>query len=150
MANTKPKMAFKVRDTESYPVLWPADTFTREWIASQAPDTLHWVTAHKPRSPQYHRAVHRLCSFLCEHLDAFKGMDAHSALKRLQLESRLYCDETQLTIKDFGVVRHLIPQSISFESMDESEFRAFFKVLADHVAETHWPEFGLHLLDKQA
>lgn len=150
MANTKPKMAFKVRDTESYPVLWPADTFTREWIASQAPDTLHWVTAHKPRSPQYFRAIHKLCVFLGHHVEKFSRINAHAILKRLQLESTLYCDETFLTIKGFGEVRHLIPQSIGFDNMDESEFRAFFDALSDHIREVHWPEFSFDLLDKQA
>ena len=153
MASKKPKMAFKVLEStihgSRYKIFWPADTFTKEWMASQTDDALHWVTTHKPRSPQFHRAVHKLCSFLCEHLEAFKGMDAHSALKRLQLESRLYCDETQITIKDFGVVRHLIPQSISFDNMDEAEFRAFFDAIVNHVSETHWPEFSFDLLEKR-
>ena len=150
MVSKKPKMAFKVRGYGGETVLWPADTFTKKWIYSQTQETLHWVTAHKPRSPKFHRAVHKLCSFLAEHLETFKCMDAHSVLKRLQLESTLYCDKTVITIKGFGNAMHLIPQSIGFDSMDESEFREFFKALADHVAETHWPEFSLDLLGKQA
>lgn len=143
-------MAFKVREGSGQRVLWPADTFTREWMAAQTPDTLHWVTTHKPRSPQFHRAVHKLCAMLAEHLDAFNGMPAHNVLKVLQLEAKLYCDTFLLTVPGFGTVMHLVPQSISFDSMDESEFRAFFKALADHVALTHWPEFSLDLLERKA
>lgn len=148
--STKPKLACKVREYGGRRVLWPADHFSTEWIAGQPLDSLHWVSTHRPRSPQFHRAVHKLCQFLIAHLDSFKGMDAHSALKRLQLESALYCDQTLITIKGFGTAMHLVPQSISFESMDEPEFRAFFNAIADHVAETHWPEFSLNLLEAKA
>lgn len=150
MASAKPKMAFKAREYDGQRVLWPADTYTREWMASQSLDGLHWVSTHKPRSPGFHRAVHKLCTFLAHHCAKFEGMDAHALLKRLQLESRLYCDSTLLTVPGYGEVMHLIPQSISFDNMDESEFRLFYEAIADHVAKTHWPEFSLNLLERQA
>lgn len=146
----KPKLACKVREYGGRRVLWPADSYSAEWALEQPLESLHWVTTHKPRSPQFHRAVHKLCSFLTEHLETFKGMDAHAALKRLQLESTLYCDKTVITIKGFGTAMHLIPQSISFDSMDESEFRAFHAAIVEHVRDTHWPEFGLHLLSEKS
>ncbi len=150
MSTKKPKMAFKVREYSGQPVLWPADTFTREWILAQPVDSLHWVTTHRPRSPRFHRAVHKLCGMLAEHLQKFTGMDAHNVLKVLQLEAKLYCDTFLLTVPGFGTVMHLVPQSISFDSMDEAEFRQFYKTLADHVALTHWPEFSLDLLERSS
>jgi hypothetical protein len=146
----KPKLACKVREYDGRRVLWPADHFSHEWISEQPLESLHWVSTHKPRSPQFHRAVHKLCCFLAVHHHAFNGMDAHAVLKRLQLESTLYCDKTVITIKGFGDAMHLVPQSMSFDSMDETEFRAFHAAIVEHVQNTHWPEFGLHLLDKKA
>lgn len=150
MATNKPKMAFKAREYDGHRVLWPADSFTREWMAAQSLEGLHWVSTHQPRSPGFHRAVHKLCVFLSHHCQKFEGMDAHALLKRLQLESRLYCDSTLLTVPGYGEVLHLIPQSIGFDSMDETEFRAFYEAIADHVAKVHWPEFSLDLLERKA
>lgn len=150
MSAKKPKLAFKVAETPHGPMLKPADSYTREWSAGEKPGSLIWATTHKPRSPQFHRAVHKLCSFLADHVPKFAGMEAHNVFKVLQLEAKLYCDTFLLTVPGFGTVMHLVPQSIAFDKMAEDEFRRLFDRLADHVAETHWPEFSLDLLNREA
>lgn len=146
---SKPKLAMKVFRTPIGIVLRPADTYTKGWALEQSEDSLLWVTTHKPRSPKFHRAVHALCTVLSDNVDKFSGMQSHNVLKTLQLEAQLYCDAMALDVPGYGRVMHLIPQSISFDAMDEAEFRPFIDRLADHVRETYWPEFGLHLLDQR-
>jgi hypothetical protein len=143
-------MACKVREYSGQRVLWPADSFTREWIFTQPLESLHWVSTHRPRSPQFHRAVHRLCSLLAEHTEAFSGMDPHRVLKRIQLEAKICLDEIAYQVRGYGTVIQAIPASISFESMDQAEFREFTNQFCDYVAATYWPEFSLDLLERAA
>lgn len=142
----KPLLAVKVREIAGRRVLAPCDSLTAAWAQDQPLDALLWATVKRPRSPKYHRAIHKLCGILADHVGAFEGLTGHSVLKRLQLESGLECEEIAYVVPKFGTVVQKIPRSIRFEEMDEAEFREFSNRLIDHVAANYWPEFGMHLL----
>lgn len=100
----------------------------------------------KLRNPRFNRLVHRIGQLCAANIDEFTGMDPHKVIKRLQLEGNIYCDE--ISIKPYSILivdsvlkavrpildlfgLHLsndgllvvrIPQSLSFDSMDEQEF----------------------------
>lgn len=92
----------------------------------------------KPRNPGYHRLAHVLGTMVADNIDEFTGMDCHSVLKRLQMESGIGCEEIAYRVHGMTVVQR-IPLSLSFESMDESEFRAVFSGLCRHISATYWP-----------
>lgn len=52
----------------------------------------------KPRNPLFHRLVHRFGTLLANNLDEFQGVDAHTVLKRLQVEGNIGCDEMAVDI----------------------------------------------------
>lgn len=140
-------LAVKPRLIGGQVVLWPADTYTRNWAAEAKTDALYWFAPKRPRSPKFHRAVHQLGKMLAENVDKFSRMDPHDVIKTLQLESRLHCKAMALDVPGFGRVMHLIPESISFDKMDETAFRALIDGLADYVRGAYWPEFSLDLLE---
>ncbi len=144
MSAKKPKMAFKVREYSGQRVLWPADTFTREWMAAQPVESLHWVSTHRPRSPQFHRAFHLLGKFLSENVEKFTGMASHDVIKIIQLESRLHCKAMALDVPGYGRVMHLVPESINFETLDETEFRQLTDGISEYIRAAYWPEFGFN------
>lgn len=94
----------------------------------------------KPRNPRFHRLAHALGQLLVENIEAFRDLDGHRVLKRLQVEAGIGCDEMGIHVPGVGYCRHLTPRSLSFESMDEQEFRSVYRGLCRHVAETYWPE----------
>lgn len=94
----------------------------------------------KPRNPKFHRLAHQLGTLCAENLDAFTGMDPHKVLKRLQVESGIACEEIACQLPN-GLGNYLarLPQSLSFESMDEGQFREVMRGLCRHLAATYWP-----------
>ena len=145
---SKIPLAFKPRIIAGQKVLVPCDTFTRQWILGAKDDGLLWVNVKRPRSPHFHRAVHMLSKWLGENVEKFSGMSPHDVLKTVQLESRLHCKAMALDVPNYGRIMHLIPESIDFETLDETEFRSLIDSLADYVRDNYCPDFSLDLLDK--
>ena len=77
----------------------------------------------KPRNPKFNKLVHQLGQLVVQNIDAFSCLDAHKAIKRLQIEGRIACDEIGVMVANFGMVIQFIPRSLSFESMDEAEYQ---------------------------
>ncbi|SET40946.1 hypothetical protein SAMN05216326_12544 [Nitrosomonas marina] len=122
------------------------------------------VFVRKLRSGKFNRKVHRIGQLCVEHIDDFKHMDAHSVLKRLQLEGNIYCDEIAvrpsgirtlipreviktlkpvlelfgLKLTDTGLLIVRIPRSLSFESMDQAEYEDAARKMCDYISEVYW------------
>ena len=97
-----------------------------------------FATLTKPRNPGYHRLAHALGQMVADNIDEFAGMDAHATLKRLQMECGIGCEEIAYKVHGMTVVQR-VPLSLSFESMEEDEFRAVFSGICRHLAATYWP-----------
>ena len=93
----------------------------------------------KPRNPKFNRLIHQLGRLVTENIDAFAGMDGHKAIKRLQLEGKIACEEIGYMIPGYGMAIQFIPRSISYESMDETEFQEAAKGICRTIAERYWP-----------
>lgn len=120
--------------------LAPADGYAEERLRERGYAIGDALSAElrKERSPGYNRLAHQLGALLSQNVDEFTGMDAHKTLKRLQIESGVACEETAIKIPGFGMMIHRTPLSLSFDNMDEGEFRECMKGLSRHIAETYW------------
>lgn len=92
----------------------------------------------KPRNPKYHRMAHQLAMMLADNIEEFEGLDPHSILKRIQWEANIGCEEIGAKVPGIGFVMIRIPRSLSFESMDQSEFEAVYRGMCRHIAKTYW------------
>lgn len=121
--------------------LVPADRHAVEALRSRKFSTGGVVFAKlsKPRNPRYHRLAHAFGQLLTENLEAFEGLDGHTALKRIQLEANIGCDEIALNFPGIGPCSYRIPKSLSFESMDQSAFEDVYSAMCAYVARTYWP-----------
>ena len=43
----------------------------------------------KPRNPKFNRLVHRIGQLVVSNIDGFSGLDAHLAIKRLQIDGKV-------------------------------------------------------------
>ena len=121
--------------------LTPADGLAASRLRAThyALDDVVFATVRKPRSPGYYRLAHQIATMLKENIDEFAEMGAHQVLKRLQLESGIGCEEIAYRMGSNLIVQR-VPLSLSFESMDEAEFRAWLGATCRHIAATYWPE----------
>lgn len=104
----------------------------------------------KARNPAFHRKAHVLGRLLAENIDAFEGMDAHSVLKRLQLESGVGCESIAIYVPGVGMCEHRQAKSLSFENLDEGSFQELYTGLCQHVIKRYWPDMDEHTLEEAA
>lgn len=93
----------------------------------------------KPRNAKFHRLAHAIGGLVVDQIEGFENLDAHGALKRLQRECGVCCDEQDMEIPGIGRLAVRIPRSIAFDEMDEGEFSGLVAAIYRHIAATYWP-----------
>ncbi|WP_253275171.1 hypothetical protein [Xanthomonas vasicola] len=113
-----------------------------------------------PRDAWRHRLLHKIGQLMTDNVDGWQELDTHEAVKRLQREAGVCCDELDmdatavvsavLAASDaaFGpgaskLLREVLPKietipvtvarSLAFDSMDEDEFRRLFEGITRHI-----------------
>lgn len=124
--------------------LVPADRWAEEELSRKCikDGDLVGVDISKLRSPGFNRLVHKIGALCVLNIEDFKYTDAHGAIKRLQLEGNVACEETAIHLPGFGMAFHRVPLSIAFDSMDETEYQEAAKALCSFIAEKYWPGMG--------
>lgn len=117
----------------------PADSYAASLCRARAyriGDLLQ-ADISKPRNPKFNRLVHRLGKLVVENVDAFAGLDAHKAIKRLQIEGKVACDEIGIYAPGYGMLIQFIPRSLSYETMDEAEYQQAARGISRTIAERY-------------
>lgn len=107
----------------------------------------------KPRSGPFNRLVHGGLGKLCaQNIERFSSMenDPHEVIKCLQIESGAACDVRGIMLPGFGLVEHRTPRSLSYESMDESEYNDTMKTISRYVASQYWPTLEPEQIEQMA
>jgi hypothetical protein len=108
------------------------------------------ATLTQPRNEKYNRLVHGLGRILAQNIDRFTGKQSHAALKALQMESGVYCDEEAFDIPGLGLLTRKTPQSLSFDSMGEEVFQDFWAKCCAYLVEKDWPTLTVERLTEMA
>lgn len=122
------------------------------------------VFVRKLRNGKFNRKVHRIGQLCVDHIEELRHMDAHSVIKRLQLEGNIYCDEMAikpsvagitipkqiigmlepilnafgLKLTESGLLIVRYPQSLSYESMTQDEYEDAAKRICRYLSENYW------------
>lgn len=129
----------------------PADELTRQRLNERLRvGDLVFVQFIKPRNPKFHRLAHKIGQLCQDNIEAFSGLGQHEILKRLQLEAQVGCDEMHIFVPGFGLCQHLTPKSLSYESMDQTEFERIMLAICDHIATTYWPTMDAASIESMA
>lgn len=122
-------------------MLVPADNYAASKLRERGYRMGDLLSAEltKPRNPKFNRLVHRIGQLVTANIDSFSGLDAHKAIKRLQIEGKVACDEIGISIAGYGMMMQLIPRSLSNESMDEGEYQQSARGICRTIAERYWP-----------
>lgn len=99
------------------------------------------VYAHltHPRNPRFNRLVHGLGHLLGRNIDRFAGKASHDVIKDLQVESGVCCTRTEYDVPGVGKLIRTEPQSLSYYSMGDDKFKAFWSGVCAYVIATDWP-----------
>lgn len=104
-----------------------------------------------PRNPRFNRLVHGLGHLLGQHLDRFRGKDSHDVIKDLQVESGVCCTRTEIDVPSQGIkLIRTEPQSLSYYSMGEDKFKAFWSGVCAYVIAHDWPTLTEERLTEMA
>lgn len=103
-------------------------------------DMLVRVIIKKDRNPKYNSLIHvGLGNIFAQNLDCCTGMTPHRAIKYLQAESGCGCEMDYARINDM-IIELPRPRSLSFTSMDQSEYEETVLGICRHVAEKYWSQ----------
>lgn len=132
----KPKTLWRVGKG----MLVPHDAYTTSQLRTKGYHIGDVLSAElrKPRNPGFHGLAHRLGELIAANLDAFEGVEAHQVLKRLQIEANVGCDEIALNFPGVGPCTYRVPRSLSFESMDQGEFKEVITRMCQYVSKQYW------------
>lgn len=104
----------------------------------------------RPRSVGFHRFAHALGGMIADLIEGYEGLDAHAALKAMQLASGVACDVTRTPVPGMGELVTRQPQSLAFDQMEEGEFRAFVAGICQHIVAEHWPDMTPEAVEEMA
>lgn len=132
--------------------LVPADSYAQTCLRERGYRIGDLVAAEikKPRNPKFNRLVHRLGQLVVANVDQFAGLDPHTAIKRLQIEGKVCCDEIGINVPGYGTVIQLIPRSMSFESLDEGEFKMAAKGICRTISDRYWSDLSPDAIEEMA
>lgn len=127
--------------------LVPADPYADSRLKAKnyKPGDIIAAKLSKLRKVGTNKNAHKIGQLMIDHHDSFRHMDAHQALKFIQIKSGVACEF--VGIAD-DVVK--LPKSLSFDSMDEGEFHEAIKGICRYISEEYWPELTPMQIEIQA
>jgi len=132
--------------------LVPADAYSQQRLREKGYRIGDILAAElaKPRNPRFHRLAHRIGTLCVRNIDAFAGMQAHEALKKIQFDGCIECDVTETEVPGVGTLVSKRPRSLAFESMEQGEFHECVRAMCRHIAETYWPHLSAEQVQEMA
>lgn len=132
----------------------PPDRYTAQVLNDRGYKSGDLVKAvlSKINNPRFHRLIHHIGQLCVENIEAFSSLNAHTTLKRLQVEGNIACDEIGIPVEialrllkesiDRGdrMVMMRIPRSLSFDNMDAGERHEMALQLCRWIATHYWPD----------
>ena len=143
----KEKIYFRIKDMK----LIPADSCAERRLKEKNYRNGDIISADlsKLRTPGLNRHAHKIAILCKENIEEFSSYDAHTLLKRLQIESGAACDEIGAKIHGVWCIMRF-PRSFSFDSMEEGEFYEAVKVVCRHISKEYWQDLQPEQIERMA
>lgn len=92
----------------------------------------------RPRNVKFHRLLHAVGQLMVDNVDGWEDLSSHDAVKRLQRESGVCCEEVEIDIPGMGKLLAKQAESLAFDEMPPERFEQLFngitKYIGDHYA----------------
>jgi hypothetical protein len=132
--------------------LVPADHYAIEKMRARGYRVSDELTAElwKARNPSLHRRAHRLGQLCVDNIEAFDGMNAHEALKKLQREGNIECDVTLVVLANGIEAEARVARSLAYEEMEDGAFRELYLRFCNWISQKYWPELDCYQIEEMA
>lgn len=108
------------------------------------------ATLKNPRNVKFFRLAHGLGTLIKQNIEGFDKGDSHAALKKLQGDSGVMCEFEEFDVPGLGKLMRKVPRSLSFDDMDESEFRQFYTGICQYLIDTYWHDLTIDEIESMA
>jgi hypothetical protein len=101
----------------------------------------------RKRNPKFYRLAHALGKLLVDQTEAFADLNSHTAIKRLQTESRVCCDRVEYDVPGVGTITRVEPWSTGFDDMEEGTWAELWTALVKQ-AEKYLPGMNADAIEE--
>lgn len=132
--------------------LEPADQHSRAMLRDRGYKVGDVVAGElkKINNPKFNRLHHRIGQLCVSNIDAFHGMSCHQALKRIQWEANIWCEEVGVVVPGVGLAMMRFPLSLSFDNLDDGGRREVVRGMCRHISEKYWPSLSPEKIEEMA
>ena len=90
-----------------------------------------------PREAWKHRLIHKIGQLMVDNVEGWEQLGSHDAVKRLQRESGVCCDEIEIDIPGMGKLIAMQAKSLAFDEMEHDEFERLFSGITEHIGQRY-------------
>lgn len=87
----------------------------------------------QPRVEWQHRLIHKIGQLMVDNVEGWQQLGSHDAVKRLQRESSVCCEEMEVDIPGIGRLMVKQAESLSFDEMEQDRFEQLFDGITEHI-----------------
>jgi len=109
-------------------VIYPCYQSDIDEVSKLRSNVVYEFTCKRPRNPEHHKKYWGLCRLVLRNSEKFKTEEQVSDWLKVKSKNvDVICVSKDMT--------HVKPKSISFQSMDQSEFEQFWESIIDYVCD---------------
>lgn len=84
-----------------------------------------------------HRLIHKIGQLMVDNVEGWEQMDSHAAVKRLQRESGVCCEEIEIDIPGIGTLMAKQAESLAYDDMEQDRFEKLFSGITEHIGKQY-------------
>lgn len=84
-----------------------------------------------------HRLIHKIGGLMVDNVDGWEHLGSHDAVKRLQRESGVCCEEIEIDTPGMGKLLAKQAESLAFDEMDTERFELLFNGITQHIGDNY-------------
>ncbi len=89
----------------------------------------------RPRNVKFHRLLHAVGQLMVDNVEGWETLTSHDAVKRLQRESGVCCEEVEIDIPGMGKLLAKQAESLAFDEMLPERFEQLFEGITKHIGD---------------
>jgi len=84
-----------------------------------------------------HRLIHKIGQLVVDNVEGWEQMTSHDAIKRLQRESGVCCEELEIDVPGVGRLMVKQAESLAFDEMEQDRFEVLFDGITEYIGLTY-------------
>lgn len=89
------------------------------------------------RAGWQHRLIHKIGQLMVDNVDGWEQLSGHDAVKRLQRESGVCCEEMEIDVPGVGRLMVKQAESLAFDEMEQDRFEQLFDGITEHIGKAY-------------